>query len=76
MGTMSSVLITSTLVKLGFALASLMIIQLFTIYANHRIGRNFKEDIYTIIDDTPMSLAVYHGLRWVGACILIGMVLA
>ncbi len=73
---MNIVLIYSTIVKLAFAFLALLIIQLFTFYANARIGKNFKRDVYTIIDDSPMSLAVYHGLRWLGACILLGMVLA
>ncbi|TKA91822.1 hypothetical protein FAZ79_00515 [Guyparkeria sp. SB14A] len=69
---MSEVLFTSTLFTLVMALAA-VIGAVFTLrWLDRRAGHSFREAIEVLRHD-PLGLALYHGLRFLGVCLLVGL---
>lgn len=60
-----------------FAVAVLLALEWFLDYRRvKRRGTRIGTDAYSLIDDTPLSLAIYRGLQFVGLCVLAGMLFA
>lgn len=72
---MDKVLAISTLVRAGFTLASLIGLALVEWWLDRRQTGTVGKDAYALIDDTPLSLAIFRGLRFIGVCILLGLAL-
>lgn len=77
---MENFLAISSLLNVGYALFALLIVLVFLIWLDKRMGFSFKSWIENLdsASSTPAeraALAVYLGLRIIAVCLLIGMVL-
>ncbi|SEG12872.1 hypothetical protein [Marinobacterium lutimaris] len=73
--TMDGVLMVSSLLTLAFALLALFMGWLSLRLLDRMGGINFKETVGRITYE-PKPAAIYFGLRFVGVCVLLGMVLS
>ncbi len=65
----------SFLTSLGYALAALLILFLGLRWLDARNERPWKETIEKIREE-PLAASIYYAARWLGACILIGLVMS
>ena len=72
---MIDVLMTSSAMTLGFALLALLMGWLALRVLDRTGGVNFKETMGRISYE-PKPAAIYFGLRFIGMCLLIGLVLS
>lgn len=61
-----------TLVMSGFAI---LIVWLVLRFLDKAANRPFTQS-FEVINDSPVALAVYYGLRFLGACLLCGLVVS
>ncbi|MGE0155103.1 MAG: transglycosylase SLT domain-containing protein [Reyranellaceae bacterium] len=73
---MQEVLITSLAVKLFVAVAAIVIAMALLRRFDKMLGINFKTDVFPKIAKTGIGLALYHGFRFFGVMLLIGLVLS
>ena len=67
------------LIAMAEAYLPLMIAAAFTAWAVSRwldymaygSHRGFKRNVLPVIGNSPLSLSLYHGLRWIGICYLV-----
>jgi hypothetical protein len=72
---MDNVIALGGALRLVYAAAAFAAILGIEWFLDHRQTGTTGKAAYQIIDDTALSLAIYRGLRFVGACILAGMVI-
>lgn len=61
--------------KLGVGLFALAALLWFASYVDTRRGIDYMRDVLPIINSDPLGLAIWRAARWLGMCILLGMVL-
>jgi high-affinity Fe2+/Pb2+ permease len=66
---------TSFVVTLFYALAALLLLFLGLRWLDSRNERPWKEAIEKIRENEIAS-AIYYAARWIGACLLVGMVMS
>lgn len=72
---MTEVMITSGLYRLVFAVVAILSLFLLLRLLDHLSGTTFRLTFKRITYD-PRSAALYFGLRFLGACILLGLLLS
>lgn len=72
---MDHVLAISGIVRVVYLLASLAGLGFVEWWLDRRQTGVTGKNAYDLIDDTPLSLAVFRGLRFIGVCILLGLAL-
>jgi len=72
---MEEVLFTSGVYRLAFALLALLGLFLLLRLFDKLSGHSFNT-AYSRINDNAQALAVYYGLRFMGACLLLGQLLS
>ena len=73
---MEWVLVLSLAVKLGFAIGALFLARVVLKHLDKSNGIDFTEHVMSGLINSPQALAIYYGLRFVGVCLLIGMVIS
>lgn len=71
---MQQLLIISTLQTLFIATAAILLVWLLLRLLDKALGRKFGE-IYDVIIKDSKATALYFGLRFIGACVLVGLAL-
>ena len=71
---MDMVLIYSGALKIGYALIALVAVAAFSLWLDRRIGVHFAE-LHRTIRRNPLALAIYQGARWIGICLLVGLLI-
>lgn len=72
---MLEVLMTSGVYRLFFALLALVALFFLLRWFDQLSGKTFK-NAYSRIQDDAKALAIYYGLRFLGACLLLGQLLS
>lgn len=72
---MTEILATSTALTLGYAVAAILLTWGLLRALDRAAGLNPKETIRSITDD-PKAAALYFGLRFLGACLLVGLAIS
>jgi len=72
---MSEVIITSMAIKVAMAFMALLVIWGLFRLLDRSTGLPFYKAM-EIMYENPVALAVYYGLRFLGACFLIGLLLS
>ena len=72
---MGEVILTSIVVKLLTALAALLIVWGMFRLLDKGTGHPFSEAMEKMYE-SPLAVAAYYGLRFVGACLLVGLLLS
>ena len=53
-----------------YLLITLAVVRYVLAWFDHSLGVNFKEHAWDVIQTNPLALGLYHGLRFVGVCLL------
>lgn len=72
---MTEILATSIIMRAIIALIALVVIWGLFRALDHASGHPFKEAVEKMYE-SPLALAIYYGLRFVGGCVLIGLLLS
>lgn len=62
--------------KFGYALAAVLAIITLLKWFDRTNGVRFGRDILSVIRNDPTATAHYFGARFIGVCILVGLVIA
>ncbi|MGE0658270.1 MAG: transglycosylase SLT domain-containing protein [Reyranellaceae bacterium] len=73
---MQDILLLSLVVKLVVAVAAIALAWLVLRRLDRSLGVNFRADVWPKLSNTGIGLAIYHGLRFFGVMLLIGLVLS
>jgi len=73
---MDPILFVSMLVQLGFALLGVELALLLARRMDKRLGIDFGRDVWGVMKDDPLALALYCGCRILAVCLLIGFVVS
>ncbi len=66
----------SLLLNLLYALLVVLLLFLLLRFFDHRMGITFKDCWNEIVRDQNTAMAAYLGLRFVGCCILLGLIIS
>lgn len=69
----SLVLIISTAVRLGVALAGICAARYLLHYFDRAAGINFVTDVWAKIKEDPKAMAWYFGCRFIGVALMVGL---
>lgn len=56
--------------NLAYLLVTLFVIWLVLKLLDRSLGISFGTDVWPVLKQSPVALAVYHGMRFAGVCLL------